>query len=249
MSSIAEARIPSSIVNAKRRERVFYTGMSLIMAIIVVAGFSRTWFLRPYFPQTQPLIPLLILHGVVFSSWIVLFITQTSLVAAKRTRTHMRLGIAGGVLACSMIILGTVTAIVRAKGSPSPIPGVNPLSFLTIPLGDMLVFGILVGAAFYFRRKVDTHKRLMLLATIGILPAAVARIPLAFIQQGGPLAFFGLPDLLIIPCLIYDMVSRGRPHRATVLAGSLIVVSHPLRMIIGGTHAWIVFATWLTHWT
>ena len=100
MSSIAQAQIPSTIVDAKRRERVFYTGMSIAIAITVFAGFSRTWFLRPYFPQIQPLIPLLILHGIVFSSWIALFITQTSLVAAKRTRTHMRLGIAGGVLAC-----------------------------------------------------------------------------------------------------------------------------------------------------
>jgi len=248
MSSIAQAQIPSTIVDAKRSERVFYTGMSIAIAITVFAGFSRTWFLRPYFPQIQPLIPLLVLHGIIFSSWIALFITQTSLVAAKRTRTHMRLGIAGGVLACAMIIVGTVTAIVRAKGA-SPIPGVNPLSFLTIPLVDMLVFGILVGGAFYYRRKVDIHKRLMLLATIGILPAAVARLPFDFIQQYGPLAFFGISDLFIIPCLIYDIISRGRPHRATALAAALIVISHPLRIIIGGTHAWIVFATWLTHWT
>jgi len=235
-------------VDAKRRERIFYTGMSIAIAIVVFAGFSRTWFLRPYFPQVQPLIPLLVLHGVIFSSWIVLFVTQTSLVAAKRTRTHMRLGISGGVLVCLMVIIGTVTAIVRAK-QPSPVPGVNPLSFLTIPLGDMLVFSIITGAAFYFRRKTDIHKRLMLLATIGILPAAVARLPFDFIAHGGPLAFFGLPDLLIIPCLVFDMVSHGRPHRATVLAGALIVISHPLRMIIGGTHAWLGFATWLTHWT
>jgi len=236
------------MVDAKRRERVFYSGMSILIAITVFTGFSRTWFLRPYFPQTQPLIPVLILHGVIFSSWIALFVTQTTLVATKRVRTHMRLGIAGGMVACAMIIIGTITAIIRAKG-PSPIPDVNPLSFLTVPLGDLLVFGILIGLAFYYRRRVDIHKRLMLLATIGILPAAVARLPVAFIEHGGPLAFFGISDLFIIPCLIYDMISRGRPHRATVLAGSLIVISHPLRMIIGGTHAWIVFATWLTQWT
>ena len=145
-----------------------------------------------------------------------------------------------------MVTIGTVTAIVRAK-QPSPVPGVNPLTFLTIPLGDMLVFSILTGAAFYFRRKTDVHKRLMLLATIGILPAAVARLPFDIVQS--PLGFFGLSDLFIVPCLIYDLISRGRPHRATVLAGALIVISHPLRMIIGGTHAWLVFATWLTHWT
>jgi len=231
----------------KRRERLFYPGMVVAIVITVFAGFSRTFYLRPHF-QTQPLIPLLVLHGVVFSSWIVLLITQTTLIAAKRTRTHMRLGIAGGVLASLMIIIGTVTALVRANG-PSPVPGVNPLSFLTIPLGDMLVFAILVGSAFYFRRRADMHKRLMLLATIGILPAAVARLPFAFIQQYGPLAFFGLSDLFIVPCLVYDLVTRGRPHRATVLGGALIVISHPLRLIIGGTHAWLAFATWLTHWT
>src|SRR5205807_10003508 len=163
-----------------------------------------------------------------------LLLTQTTLVATKRTRTHVRLGVAGGLLAGLMIVIGTFTAIVRAKG-PSPIPGVNPLSFLTIPLGDMLVFAILVGAAFYFRRRADAHKRLMLLATIALLPAAVARLPIGFIETGGPLVFFGLSDLFIIPCLIYDFATRGRPHRATLLGGALIVISHPLRMIIGST--------------
>jgi len=231
----------------KQRERLFYTGMVVAIVITVFAGFSRTFYLRPHF-QTQRLIPLLVLHGVVFSSWIVLLITQTTLIATKRTRTHMRLGIAGGVIAGLMIVIGTVTAIVRAKG-PSPIPGVNPLSFLTIPLGDMLVFAILVGAAFYFRRRVDMHKRLILLATIALLPAAVARLPFRFIETGGPLVFYGLSDLFIVPCLIYDVVTRGRPHRVTVLGGALIVISHPLRLVIGSTHAWLAFATWLTHWT
>jgi hypothetical protein len=232
---------------AKTRERVFYTGMAVAILITVFIGFSRTFYLRPYF-QTQRLIPLLILHGTLFSSWIALFVTQTTLVAARRTRTHMRLGIAGGVLAALMIIVGTFTAIVRAKG-PSPIPNVNPLSFLTIPLGDMLVFGILVSAALYFRRRVHTHKRLMLLSSIALLPAAVARFPIGFIENGGPLVFFGLADLFIVPCLIFDIVTRGRPHRATVLGGALIVISHPLRLVIGNTHAWLVFATWLTQWT
>ena len=232
---------------AKFRERVFFTGMALAILITVFAGFSRTYFLRRYFTP-GPLMPLLHLHGLIFSSWIALFITQTSLIAAKRVRTHMTLGIAGGVIASLMIIVGAVTAVIRAKG-PSPIPNVNPLSFLTIPLFDLLVFGILVSAAFYFRRRVDVHKRLMLLATIGILPAAVARLPFAFIQQYGPLAFFGLGDLFIIPVLIFDFITRGRPHRATMLASALIILSQPLRLLIGGTNAWLAFATWITQWS
>jgi len=229
---------------AKTRERVFYSGMAIAILMVIFVGFSRTFYLRPYF-HSERLIPLLILHGMIFSSWLALFVTQTTLVATKRTRIHMKLGIAGGVIAALMIIIGSFTAIVRAKG-PSPLPDVNPLSFLTIPLGDMLVFGILVSAAFYFRRKLDTHKRLMLLSSIALLPAGVARWPIGFIETGGPLVFYGLADLFIVPCLVFDIVTRGRPHRATLLAGSLVVISQPLRLMIGSTHAWLVFATWLT---
>ena len=232
---------------SRRRERMFYTGMSIAFLITVVAGFSRTYFLRPYF-NTQPLIPLLHLHGIIFSAWLVLLLTQTTLVAANRTRIHRRLGIAGAVLATLMILVGSVTAIIRAKSFE--VPGFpSPLVFLTIPLGDMLVFAILVATAFYFRRQPDVHKRLMLLSTIAILPAAVARLPFDFILKGGPLVFFGLSDLFIVPLVIYDCVTRGRPHRATVLGGALLIISHPLRLVIGNTAAWLAFANWITQWT
>jgi hypothetical protein len=234
--------------SSKRRERLFYSGMTVAFVLTVFAGFSRTFYLRPYFVN-RPLIPLLILHGLLFTSWLALFLTQTTLIAAKRIGTHRRLGIAGAVLAGLMIIIGTVTGIVRAKVFDVP-PGTNPLTFLTVPLGDMFVFALVVGAAFYFRRRVDVHKRLMLLATITLLPAAVARLPIAFIEQASsPLVAFGLSDLFIVPLLIYDFVTRGRPHRATILGGALIVISHPLRLVVGNTHAWLAFATWITQWS
>jgi hypothetical protein len=235
-----------TIIN-RQRERLFYTGMAAAFILIVFAGFAPTYYLRPYF-QARPLGPLLHLHGVIFSAWIILLLVQTTLVATKRTSVHRRLGIAGGVIAISMVVVGSLTALVRARNFEVPPGTSSPLVFLTIPLGDMLVFAILVGAAFYFRRQVDVHKRLMLLATIAILPAAVGRLQFAFIQQWGPLAFFGLPDLLILVCLAYDLISRGRPHRATVLGGLLIVISHPLRIVIGNTQAWLAFATWATSW-
>ena len=88
----------------------------------------------------------------------------------------------------------------------------------------------------------------MLLATIAILPAATARLPFAFIQETGPLAFFGLADLFILACLLYDLFTRGRPHRATVWGGLLIVVSQPLRLLVGQSQTWLAFAEWLTQW-
>jgi hypothetical protein len=228
----------------RRREHTFYLGMTIAMVVTVFAGFAPTYYLRPYFIQS-PLQPLLHLHGLIFTSWVVLFIVQTTLVAAKRVNTHRRLGIAGGVIASLMIIVGVTTAIIRASQGATPPGGPPPEVFLVVPLGDMLVFAILVGAGFYFRRQPDMHKRLMILATIGILAAAVARLPFS-IMQAGPLAFFGLTDLFIVPVIIFDLVTLRRVHRATMLAAGLIIISQPLRMLIGGTGAWLAFATWLT---
>jgi uncharacterized membrane protein YozB (DUF420 family) len=234
-------------ITGKRRERFFYIAMAIVIVGVVFGGFARTYFLRPYF-TTQPLTPLLHLHGIVFTSWLVLYLTQTVLVAAKRTDIHRRLGIAGAVIAVLMILIGSTTAIIRAQQGATPVEGVSPLAFLVIPLGDMLVFAILIGAGFYYRRQADMHKRLMLLATISILAAAIARLPFAFILESGPPAFFGITDLFIAACFIYDLITRRRVHRATALGGLLIVASQPLRLMIGSTDAWSAFAAWLTGW-
>ena len=87
----------------------------------------------------------------------------------------------------------------------------------------------------------------MSLRFIAILTAAVARLPLGFIFRLHPLALFGVTDLFIVPCLVYDFATRGRPHRATVFGGLLLVISQPLRFVIGRTHLWVAFATWLVH--
>ena len=247
----ADSHVPAPARAAgggRRRERLFYTGMSAAFLLVVFAGFARSYYLKAYFGAPPALSPLLHFHGLVFSAWIVLLLAQTSLVAARRTGTHRRLGVLGGALAALMVVVGTATAVIRAKVVEVPPGSPSPLAFLTIPLGDMLVFGLLVGAGFYLRRRADAHKRLMLLATVAILPAAVARLPFDFIQQVGPLAFFGLSDLFILPLLVFDLATRGRPHRATVLGGLLVVVSHPVRLALGQTAAWLSFAEWLTRW-
>lgn len=249
----AEGRVamakPAAGAARRRRERVFYTGMAAALLLVVFAGFARSYYLKPYFGTPPELTPLLHFHGLLFSAWIVLLLAQTSLVAAGRTGAHRRLGAAGGLLAALMFLVGTLTAIARAKVVGVPPGAPPPLVFLTIPLGDMLVFGCLVGAALSYRRRPEAHKRLMLLATIAILPAAVARLPFAFIRETGPLAFFGLADLFVVPILVFDLVTRGRPHRATVLGGLLLVASHPLRLAVGQTQAWLSFAEWLTRWS
>ena len=172
-----------------------------------------------------------------------LFVAQTALVATRRVAVHRRLGIAGATLAAAMIVAGTATAIATARRGGSA-PGMDPLTFLAIPLFDMVVFAALVGTALIWRKHRETHKRLMLLAYISIITAAIARI--GGIATMGPPAFFGLMLLFVVCGVVYDLASRRQIHRAYLWGGAFIVVSVPVRLTVSGTAAWHAFATFLT---
>lgn len=225
------------------KDRRLYIWAAVFIPIIVLIGFARSYYLKGFF-GTPPLPGGLVhLHGIVMTSWVVLFVTQVSLVAARRTRLHRRLGMLGAALAASVVLVGVATAISSAARRITAGPAA--LQFLVIPMGDMLVFGILVGTALYFRRRIEIHKRLMLLAALSLLDAAIARIPLHFIETGGSLAFFGLTDLLVLACILFDTARNRRLHPVFLWATPLIIVSQPLRIMLGNTDAWMRLANWL----
>jgi hypothetical protein len=225
------------------KDRRLYIWVAVFIPIIVLAGFARTYYLKGLF-GTPALPGLLVhLHGIVMTSWVVLFVVQVWLVAARRTRLHQRLGVLGAILAGLVFLVGVVTAInAAARGSSS---GPPPLQFLVVPLGDMLVFAILIGTALHFRRRMEIHKRLMLLAAVNLLTPAIARIPLQFIETGGPLVFFGLTDVCVLACVGFDTVKQRRLRPVFVWGTLLIVASQPLRLLLAGTDAWMRFAAWL----
>ncbi|MFL5542577.1 MAG: hypothetical protein ACJ8J0_26560 [Longimicrobiaceae bacterium] len=222
----------------RRRDHVFYSGMAFAVAALVVVGFSPTFFLRSYFGGPE-LTPLRIAHGSAFTAWVALFVVQTLLVATRRTPVHRRLGVAGAVLAVAMVGLGVALAISAARAGRAP-PGQEPRAFLAIPLFDLATFAPLVAAAIWFRGRPETHKRLMLLATLSILGAAAGRLPPAAVY--GPLFFFGVVDVLVLAGPVYDLATRRRVHPAYVWGGLLIILSQPLRLVLSGTAAWLAFA-------
>lgn len=231
-------------IQTAHSERRLYIWFAVLMPIIVLAGFARSYYLKGFF-GFPPLPSLLVqVHGIVMTAWVVLFATQVTLVATGRTRTHQRLGVFGALLAAVIVIVGVLTGIAGAARGATP--GPPPLQFLVIPLGDMFVFAILVGAALYFRRgRLDIHKRLMLLAAVNLLAPAIARIPLHFIESGGPLAFFGLTDLFLLACVGFDTIRNRRLHPAFLWGTLFIIAFQPLRLMLGGTGVWLKFATML----
>jgi hypothetical protein len=222
----------------RRNDDAFYAGASLAIVVAVLVGFAPTYYLRSYF-HAAPLPLLLRVHGFVFTGWILLFVTQTSLIAGRRIDLHRRLGSVGAVLAGLLVVLGLTAAIVSARRNFAA-DNSGALTFLPIPSGDMLVFCVLAATGIYYRRRSDVHKRLMFLATISILDAAFARWPLAIVADGT--RSFAAADLFIVAALIHDVVSHRRLHPANIWGGLLIVASQPLRLAIAGTGTWLAIA-------
>jgi hypothetical protein len=225
--------------SGRLRERRFFLAMGAAIVVTVVAGFAPTYYLRDFF-TAAPLAPLLHLHGLLFTSWIALVLVQMLLVSRRRVDIHRRLGVAGAVLAAIAVSVGFAAAVSSARRGFTPPGGPPPLVFLAIPIWDLVVFSTLVAAGLLLRARRDWHKRLMLMATLAILTPAIVRLP--GVIAGGPPAFFGLTDLFILACLIYDRVANGRIHPAFLWGGLFVILSQPLRLLVASTGAWMAVA-------
>jgi hypothetical protein len=223
-----------------RYDRPFYTAMAIAAAVVVFAGFAPTYFLRASY-QPAPLPTYLQVHGFLFTTWIALFITQTSLVAARRTDVHRRLGWAMAALAVVMVVVGTTAGVWSMRRQVDAGFAEQAQAFLTTPLFSMAAFAGFVAAAIARRRDSQTHKRLMLLATISILDAAVARLPFEFLRTSS-WTYLPTTDVFLLAAILYDVATRRTVHPAYVWGGAFLIIEQALRLPVGGTAAWQMIA-------
>jgi hypothetical protein len=232
----------SSIRPANRRyENLFFSVMAGLILVTVFVGFSRTYYLAGVF--RAPLPDLLVhIHGAVFSTWIILLIVQTSFVSAGRVDIHRRLGLYVFGWACLMVTLGVLAATdeMARKFAPGD-AGVATRAFYAIPLGDMLVFATLIFFAFRERIHPPVHKRLILISTVAILNAAVARWPITASWWSVGLAVITCYMLLLF-LAVYDLWSTGKIQRVTLLASAYLIVVQQASLHIGTTAPWQSFA-------
>ncbi len=232
----------------RQSDRRLFAAVALLFPIIILIGFARTYYLKAFF-GTPPVPSMLVhFHALVMTAWVFYFIAQVWLIRSRRARVHMRAGMLGIALAIVVLISGFFTAAAAAFGSASAPPDIPPLSFMIVPMTDLVMFAGLFGAAIYYRKRPAHHKRLMLLTVINFIPPAIARIPIESLQATGPLFFFGVPTVMIIALLIYDTWRNQKLDRV-FLAGSIVLIaSYPLRLMAMGTSAWMNFAAWITSW-
>ncbi len=243
----------NTCVPAKRNmsRSSFYTWVAVGTFLIIFAGFDRTYFLKTLFGSRA--LPLLLhLHGLIFTTWFVLFFVQTLLVARHRVDLHRRLGIAGAVLAplaaCVAIAVSFHAERRSYLANPASLTILSVRPF-ALDLGSSLTFALLVAAALYFRRRGDVHKRLMVLASCGLLLPGVGRfleqIPLDFLHAGGLWEMVGFTEITPAVCILYDTFKHRRLHPGFAWGGLVLLSSVPSFMVIGSTPVWLNFTTWL----
>jgi len=199
----------------------FYLIITIIIFVIVLLGFTPSFFLRWFFEQPKRLqfesFPwLFVIHGTVMTAWFVLLIVQSGLINLKKHQLHMKLGMASIVLA----ILVVVTAYPVAMGlAPREIAmgtldpeNTDMLRFLSIfwyhDMLSLIVFSSLFVAGILYRRKPALHRTMMLFASLAFIGPAIGRL-IAWLLPDIPGEVFVPMNLLLVFSLpiaifIYD---------------------------------------------
>jgi hypothetical protein len=224
---------------AGRFERRFYLITTFGFLGLVAWTFARTYFLK-FLYRTPPLSTLLHVHAVVMSGWVVLLALQSALIAAGRVRWHRRLGTFGAGWAGLVVVVGSVTtlhaAIREVRGHTAHASG--QIVVTTLDLAQMALFATFVTIAIWQRRRLDVHKRLMLLTIVCMLPDALARLPVSFMTNGLILAgLFGS----VIGIAAIDTIRHKRLHPALGWGGLTLLASFTGLLFAASTRWWIAW--------
>lgn len=221
---------------------IFFPLMALTIIVFVVIGFAPTYYLKSF--TDAPVLRLAVhAHGFLCSAWLALFLVQTLLIRSGKHAVHRQLGVAGVGLAISMIGIALVVTMQTAPRFPAP------GWLFAVTFGDLIMFAAFIVLAVHYRRVSATHKRLMLLATVAVIDAGVARWPIVQAQFGddpastvGTFWMYVGTDLPILAAVIYDRIAHARIHAAYVWGGAALVISQALRIAIADAGPWLAMS-------
>lgn len=242
-------------------DRWIFPAMAALFIVTTLIGFIPSSLEKIAAVQAgqRPPLPLVLhVHAVLMGSWLLLLLAQTSLVAANRRAMHRTLGLAALVVVPAMVVTGFVLVptsfqtIWSLGAAPPPGADVEQIKGLVAFATNIvlvqtrvgILFPLLVAWALIVRRKdPETHKRLMILATVLPLPAAIDRIVwLPTTLPASPASQDLYVFVWILPMLAYDLLRHRRVPRAYLI---WIAVNLPFIVatnLLWGSPWWIATA-------
>lgn len=213
-------------------DRWIWVFMAAFFVAITLTGFIPDSLMKIEMVRAGALAPfplVLHAHAVLMGAFLLLLLAQTTLMATGHRDWHKLLGSMAFLLVPAIVVVGfflvptiyrQVWGAVQAAPAPAQEQLRHLLSFLEnivlMQLRIGILFPVCVGLALHARRTdAGFHKRMMLLATVLPLPAAIDRIGwLPTTMPGGPLAIEFYTLLAISPMLLWDVIRHRAIHRA-----------------------------------
>ncbi|QHW00145.1 hypothetical protein [Spirosoma endbachense] len=216
-------------IQSTRRDRYFFVVMAVLFPILVLLGFV---------PDYQVILSGEVkvhwfthVHGAIMTAWLGVFLMQSVLAVRGKLALHRKLGLLSvGLGVLVWLTMGIVTF--RALIGNNPPMADGQFDILFIQLYGMLLFGVFFTWGILVRKNGASHKRLLLLATLVIMQAAIDRIRFLPGIQAGVFPRFLYLDALLIPLFIYDWLMFRRIHTITGL-GLLLIGSLQVGIILG----------------
>ena len=237
-------------------DRWIFVFMAVLLITVTLTGFIPDSLMKIGMVEAgqRPAFPLVLhLHAVAMGSWLLLLLAQTSLMATGRRAGHRQLGLTAMVLGPAVVVIGFVlapTMYQQVWNSVHAVPG-GPdagglaevairgnIALIQIQVG--VVFAIVVTLAVRARKRdLATHKRLMVLAPIVAMPAAVDRI--TWLPSTLPVSPWS-PELYILllaaPIFAWDLYRLGRVQRAYWIWLALVLPTGALVIMLWNTPWW-----------
>ena len=208
-------------------DRWIYVFTAALFIAIILTGFIPDSLVKIAAVQSgeRPPFPLILhLHAVLMGSFLLLLLTQTTLMATGRGGLHQRLGIAAFAVAAALVVVGFILAPTMyhyawnaAQTAPPEtreklhkiVLGRDNIILLQLRVG--LLFPLFLMIALRARgRDAGLHKRMVILATAITLGAGIFRITwLPSTLPASPLASDLYTLLAVSPMFLWD-VGRNR---------------------------------------
>ena len=235
----------ASLSSVRRARTSIVMPLAFLMAAIAVTGFWRTYFGALFAGRSQSEW-IFHVHAAIFMGWIGLVILQSYLAIKGRTALHVKVGKFGMAYGAALVVFGlTFSLVIFARHVAQVGPDGTHGGFLT-PLTDMLTFALFLGGAWFYRKRPEFHRRFILLATNGILIAAVGRLfggtTSIALRDVIPFLLVWLSPLWI--AIAYDWIRLRIVHPVFVF-GALVLVAVRYRQLVRETDGWLAISHWL----
>ena len=253
-----------------RDTRRFYMLMSASCLAIAVLGFMPTYFV-PMARGTFRVEPIVHLHGLILFSWVAFFVTQSWLIAQGKVLAHRTWGMLGIAIVTAMtfIVMAVVSMRIAQAQLPGQPAGVDHAvrAFSWISISGLIFIVPVFTLAIVKLRDTETHKRLILLMTIAMLGAPIARWFLTFLAPAPPppvivpgLPYVAMPpsivvtiapalvgDLLWVAAMVYDWRTRGSIHPVYVVGGAIMLLLQLTVVPVAESSVWQAVAAAIGH--